>query len=103
MANSKEDLASVTDHSIPGNLHQPSKSVTTRHRQGKPKWKQNSTIVMVLAFLVIAIVQPVLRTRFGRQWVNGDILTISHCVDRIMARTPLIGENHGRTSSAFGR
>ena len=88
MANSKEDLASVTDHSIPGNIHQPSKSLTTRNRQGKPRWKQNSTIVIVLAFLVIAIVQLALRTRFGRQWINDDIQTISHRVDRIMTRTP---------------
>ena len=103
MANSKEDLASVTDHSIPGNLHQPLKSLTTKHRQGKPKWKRNSTIVMVLAFLIVAVVQTALPTRFGRQWVNDDVQTISHRVDRIMARTPLIGESHGHSSSAFGR
>ena len=103
MVNSKEDLASVTHHSVPGNLHQPSKSLTTRHGQGKPKLKQNSTIVVVLAFLIIAIVQPALRTKFGRQWVNDDIQTISHRVDRIMARTPLIGENLGHSFSAFAR
>ena len=58
---------------------------------------------MVLAFLIIAIVQPTLRTRFGRQWVNGDVQAISHRVNKFMARTPLIGEHHGHNSSGFGR
>ena len=58
---------------------------------------------MVLTFLIIAIVPPALRTRFGRQWVNDDVQASSDRVDKIMARTPLIGESHGHSSSAFGR